>query len=100
MGSRRALVSACVSPTATITGAAAASRTIHEHSSGLIAKAARSDAPLRFDLVPDQRGNIGASEFFHRANAGRRGDIDLGEKATDHVDADEQQAPLAQGRSE
>ena len=34
----------------------------------------------------------GAAEILHRADAGRRGDVDLGEEAADHVDADEQQA--------
>src|SRR6516225_12160154 len=61
---------------------------------------ASAAAPLGLDLVPDQRGNIGAAEIFHGADAGRRGDVDLGEKAVDHVDANEQQTPLAQSRSE
>ena len=82
-------------PCATITGNLAASRTIQEHSFGAGKLGA---APLPLDLVPDQRSDIGAAEVFHRADAGRRGDIDLGEEAADHVDTDEQQAPLAQSR--
>src|SRR5262249_9523704 len=56
--------------------------------------------PLCLDLVPDQRRNIGAAEIFHRADAGRRGDVDLGEEAADHVDADKEEPPLAQSGPE
>ncbi len=49
---------------------------------------------------PNQRGDVRAAEILDGADAGRRGDIDLGEKAIDHVDADEQKATLAQGRAE
>jgi hypothetical protein len=56
--------------------------------------------PLFLDLVPDQRRDVGAAEILHRADAGRRGDVDLGEEAVDHVDADKQQAALAQRRPE
>jgi hypothetical protein len=40
------------------------------------------------DFVPDQRGDVGAAEIFHRADAGRQGDVNLDEEAADHVDAD------------
>ncbi len=36
-------------------------------------------AALFLDLVPDQRRDVGAAEILHRADAGRRGDVDLGE---------------------
>ena len=36
---------------------------------------------LGLDLVPDQRRDVGAAEILHRADAGRRGDVDLGEKS-------------------
>src|SRR5262249_22709735 len=55
---------------------------------------------LRFDLVPDQRGDVGPAEILHRANAGWRGDVDLGEEAADYVDADEKEPPLPQRRPE
>src|SRR5262249_37821819 len=54
----------------------------------------------RPDLVPDHHRDVRAAEILHRADAGRRGDVDLGEEAVDHVDADEQQAALAQRRAE
>ena len=57
-------------------------------------------SPLRLDLVPDQRRDVGAAEILDRADAGRRGDVDLGEEVADHVDADEQQPALAQRRAE
>src|SRR5690349_23999041 len=64
------------------------------------APAASGAAALRFDLVPDQRSDVGAAKIFDRADAGRRGDVDLGQKAADHIDADEQEAPLAERRPE
>ena len=42
----------------------------------------------------------GAAEILDRADAGRRGDVDLGEEAVDHVDADEEKPALAQRRPE
>ena len=47
---------------------------------------------LGLDRVPDRHGEIGAAEPLDRADAGRRGDVDLGQIAVDHVDADEQKA--------
>ena len=50
---------------------------------------------LRLDRIPDQRRDVGAAELLHLADAGGRGDVDLGEIRPDHVDAREQQpAPL------
>ena len=42
----------------------------------------------------------GPPRILHRADAGGRGDVDLGQEAVDHVDADEEEAALAQRRSE
>src|SRR5262249_1660844 len=53
-------------------------------------------APPRLDLVPDHRRYVRTAEIFHRADAGRRGDVDLGEVTVDHVDADEEEPALAQ----
>ena len=50
-------------------------------------------APL-LDRVPDQCGDVGAAEALDLPDAGRRGDIDLGQIIADHVDADEDQAAL------
>src|SRR5579871_4125446 len=50
---------------------------------------------LRLDLVPDQRRDVRAAEILDRADAGWRGDVDLGEIVADHVDADEQKPALA-----
>jgi hypothetical protein len=47
----------------------------------------RSAPPL--DRIPDQRRDVGAAEALHLANAGRRGDVDLGEIIPDDIDADE-----------
>ena len=44
---------------------------------------------LRLD-APDQRSDIGPAEILHGTEAGRRGDVDLGQVAVDHVDADEE----------
>src|SRR5262245_42801917 len=51
-------------------------------------------SPLRLDGIPDQRRDIGAAEAFELADAGWRGDVDLGEELADHVDADEKEAAL------
>src|SRR5450432_1075039 len=61
--------------------------------------AARSQSqlpPLLLDHVPDHRRYIRAAEPGNGADAGRGGDVDLGEIAVDDVDADEQQSALAQ----
>ena len=55
---------------------------------------------LRLDGVPDRDREIGAAEPLDRADAGRRGDVDLGEMAVDHVDADEEQPALAAARAD
>src|ERR1700687_3722686 len=52
--------------------------------------------PLVLDRVPDPGRDIRAAEPGDGADAGRRGDVDLGEVAVDDVDADEQQSALAQ----
>ena len=54
---------------------------------------------LGLDGIPDFCGHIRTVQPRDGANAGRRGDVDLGEVAVDHVDADEQQAELAQLRA-
>ena len=66
------------------------------------ASASRRDegAPLGFDHVPDRRREIGAAEPAHRADAGRRGDVDFGQEAVDHVDADEHEAAPLQLRAD
>src|SRR5262245_39783124 len=50
------------------------------------------------DLVPDHGRHVGAAEVLDRPDAGRRGDVDLGEVAVDHVDTDEEEPALAQRR--
>src|SRR4051812_12458663 len=55
---------------------------------------------LGLDGIPDLRSHVGAVETLDRADARRRRHVDLGEVAVDHVDADEQQAALAQRRAE
>src|SRR4029077_6446855 len=47
----------------------------------------------------DYGGHVRAAQILHRADAGRRGDVDLGEIAVDHVNADKQQPPFAQRRA-
>jgi|SRR5580658_8821873 hypothetical protein len=47
---------------------------------------------LRLDCVPDHGGDVRAAEALDDADAGRRGDVDLGKIAVDHVDARKQQA--------
>src|SRR5712691_12795045 len=65
----------------------------------MIPHSARSGhAPLGLDLVPDHRCDVRPAESLDRPDAGRRGDVDLGEEAVDHVDADEQEPALAQRR--
>jgi hypothetical protein len=46
-------------------------------------------APLLLDRVPDHRRHIRPAQPRDGADAGGRGDVDLGEVADDHVDADE-----------
>src|SRR6185437_749407 len=53
-----------------------------------------------FDRVPDLRRDVGSAEAGDGADAGRRGYVDLGEIAVDHVDADKQQSALSQLRAE
>ncbi len=53
--------------------------------------------PARFliadlDAIPDLRLQRHAVEAVDLLQAGRRGDVDLGELVADHVDADEDQA--------
>src|ERR1700742_4231404 len=55
-------------------------------------------APLLLDRIPDHRRHVRAAETGNGADARRRGDVDLGEVAVDHVDADEQEPALAQLR--
>ena len=55
---------------------------------------------LRFDRVPDQRGDVGAAEAFDLLDAGGRGDVDLGHIVADHVDAGENQPALLQFRAD
>src|SRR6185369_12893405 len=45
-----------------------------------------------FDRSPDQIGDVGAVEAANFPNAGRRGDVDLGDEVADDVDAGEDQA--------
>src|SRR5258708_38746824 len=59
--------------------------------------------PARFlethlDSIPDLRFQRDAVETVDLLQAGRRGDVDLGEIVADHVDADEQQAALGELR--
>src|SRR5688572_5752541 len=55
---------------------------------------------LLHDNVPDHGGNVRSAELGDLADAGRRGDVDLGEIVADHVDADEDQPALFQFRPE
>src|SRR3954454_6466175 len=50
---------------------------------------------LLLDRIPDLRRHIRPAEPCDGADAGGGGDVDLGQVAVDHVDADEQQAALA-----
>ena len=52
------------------------------------------------DGVPDLRLEADAVEAVDLLDAGRRGDVDLGEIVADHVDAHEDQATAAQGRAD
>src|SRR5262249_34048150 len=49
-----------------------------------------------FNSIPDARGNVRSTEGLDLADAGGRGDVDLGQIGTDHVDAGEQQPASAQ----
>src|SRR6516165_5600697 len=49
---------------------------------------------LCLDTVPDHGGYVGAAQASDGANAGRRGHVDLGEVAIDHVDAGERETAL------
>src|ERR1700745_4293802 len=51
-------------------------------------------AALVLDHVPDPRRDVRAAQPRNGADAGGRGDVDLGQVAVDHVDADEQQPAL------
>src|SRR5512132_2169872 len=53
---------------------------------------------LRLDHVPDHGGDVRAAKLGHLADAGGRGDVDLSEIVTDHVDADKDQSALFQLR--
>src|SRR5438067_326302 len=59
-----------------------------------------SSAPARFDPVPDHGGDVGPAEILYRTDAGGRRDVDLGQIAVDHIDADEEKVALPQGRPE
>src|SRR5512147_1542430 len=56
--------------------------------------------PACLEGVPQLRLKGDAVEAADFLDAGRRGDVDLGEVITDHVDPDEQQAASAQLRSD
>ena len=66
--------------------------------SSLAAFGALGEAGL--DGVPDAGLEADAVEAVDLLNAGRRGDVDLGEVVADHVDADENQPLLFQGRAD
>ena len=53
------------------------------------------------DRIHQQAGDVGAELLVELADAGRAGDVDLGDVAADHVQADEQHARVAaaSGRS-
>src|SRR4051812_18309246 len=52
------------------------------------------------DAVPDLRFQRHAVEAVDLLQAGRRGDVDLGQPIADHVDADEDQAAFRQLRTD
>src|SRR5512143_3031388 len=56
--------------------------------------------PASLEGVPQLRLQRDAVETADFLDAGRRGDVDLGEIVADHVDADEQQATPAQLRAD
>src|SRR4026208_874659 len=59
----------------------------------LIGSGALSRSDPALDRVPDAPRGVGAIELVDGDDAGRRGDVDLGQPfAADHVDADEEQA--------
>src|SRR5712671_6469334 len=55
-----------------------------------------SSAALLFDRVPNHCRDVRPVKPGDGADAGRRSDVDLGEKTVDDVDEDEQQTALAQ----
>ena len=55
---------------------------------------------LRLDHVPDHSRDVVPAELCDLPDAGRRGDVDLGEVIADHVDTDEDQPALFQLRPE
>src|SRR5690349_4237722 len=64
---------------------------------------ARTDSivQLALDCLPDEARRIGAVELVDGDDAGRRGDVDLGQPlAADHVDPDEEQSAALQLRTE
>ena len=66
-----------------------------------LAQAGRAVGALgepRLDRVPNLRRDLDAVEPRDLLNAGRRGDVDLGQPIADHVDPDKDQALIAQGR--
>src|SRR5690606_28491263 len=54
-------------------------------------------AALRFDGIPQKSRNVRAAKFLHLSDTGWRGDVNLRHVIADHVDADEDEATLAQG---
>ena len=56
-----------------------------------------SSCALGLDCIPQKARDIGTAEALDLADAGRRGNVDLGEIIADHVDADEKEATFAQG---
>src|SRR5579864_8892668 len=54
--------------------------------------------PLRLDAVPDHDGNVRAAQAFDGADSRRRGHVDFGEAAIDHVDAGKHEPTLPQRR--
>src|SRR5690606_5361532 len=53
-----------------------------------------------FDSVPDHHRNIGPAEALDLANAGGRGDVDLGEVIANHVDADKDHVAFFERRGD
>src|SRR6185503_9807643 len=75
-------------------------QSVSSASKPMAVRGAAAISPLLLDRVPDQRSDVGAAEALDLADAGRRGDVDLGEVVADHVDADEEEAALAQLRAD
>ncbi len=59
----------------------------------------RLSFPFLLDHIPNQGRGVRTAQIFHRTDAGRRGDVDLGQPIADHVDADKDHAARAQMRS-